>query len=562
MRCSESAFRYGASVLAGEVPACSWVRLACQRFFRDLERSEAGELPFRLEVARADRVAAAVSCFQHFKGPLAGEPVQLEPWQCFIVTNLFGWVDDTGAWRFREANIFVPRGNGKTTLAAPLALVLGFMGGEGGAEVYSAAANADQARICFDAARAMARRVTPQDAKGRPLPGGWGPTFNVEVRQHDIVAKDGSIFRPLASQTKGLDGLNVYFAVLDEICSHRTPEVYDALNTGTAKRLQAMLFLISTATANTTGIGRSRWKYLEKVLLGEVEDERTFGIIYTIDDDDDPFDPLSWRKANPNWGVSVMPAQFEKNAKQAQISPEREAAFKTRHLNLWVGAEEGMFSPRSWQACQQSELRLEDFEGEECFLGLDMASHVDLVGLAYLFPAGDRWTCFARGWVPKSQILSGQVDAYAGWAKDGSLEVHDAEAIDVERIKHEVLDACRRFRVLAAGFDEWQSIFLMQAVQEQFPDVTCVSLRPTPKDMSRACRELQRRIVTGQIQHDGNPVLSWCMGNVVGKEDPNQNVRPTKEHNANKIDLAVALIQATAVALLEPEPVEMELAWL
>src|SRR6516165_10308985 len=318
---------YAKRVVGGKIPACKFVHLAAERFLKDLEAAEAGRGPWRFDPDRAMAPIAVCERLPNIKGPQAGDPIRLMPWQRCWTANLFGFVErETGWRRFRQASIWVPRGNGKSTWLAPLAIYCAFAEGEGGAEAYAAAVTRDQSKIVWSTAAEMLRRA--------PAP---RRRLGIEQSVHAIFQpRSASSFLPLSSDAKSLDGLNVHFACLDEIGSHRTARVYDIILTALGKRLQPLLISISTATANTTGIGKQVWDLTVKILTGVLEDERFFGVIYAADEGDDPFAEATLAKANPSWGRTVVPEQVRMIARQARNNPAQEAVYKTRHLNLWV----------------------------------------------------------------------------------------------------------------------------------------------------------------------------------------------------------------------------------
>jgi phage terminase large subunit-like protein len=206
----------------------------------------------------------------------------------------------------------------------------------------------------------------------RHAPAGRPPAEVTPGANAVFQLENASKFRPISSDAKALDGLNVQVAVCDEIASHRTSEVYDVLLTAMGKRSNPLLLSSRTATGNTSGVGKTLWDY-RKVLEGAAEDERLFALLYTLDAEDDPWAEASWIKANPSWGQAVQPDAIRAIMRQARQNPAQEAAAKTRHLNVWVGADEALFSTRAWEACEDRTLRLEDFEGQPCHLGLDLA---------------------------------------------------------------------------------------------------------------------------------------------------------------------------------------------
>lgn len=296
----EAALGYARSVVAGEKPANKWERLACQRQLDDLEHEPSEDWPWVFNGEAAERPCAFVELLPHIKGKWAREKrlIQLEPWQCFVITTVFGWVHrDTGLRRFIEAYEEEPRKNAKSTKGAGVFLFMLTADGEHGAECYTAATTRDQARIVFDDARAMAER-TPD----------LRTYLGLAIMQHSLtVAHTSSKGTPLAAEGSTLDGLNVHFALLDELHAHKTRAVYDVIDTARGAREQSLLWTITTAGTDRSGICYERRTHVTKILDGVVRDDRVFGIIYTIDDGDDPFDPAVWAKANPNFGVSVLP---------------------------------------------------------------------------------------------------------------------------------------------------------------------------------------------------------------------------------------------------------------
>jgi phage terminase large subunit-like protein len=532
-----AAMGYARDVLAGRVAACGLVHSACRRFLEDRRAADAGEGPWAFVPKLAERPMLFAGLMPNIKGPEAGKPLRLMAWQRFVFANLFGFVErETGARRFRQGLVFVPRGNGKTSVAAPIALYLSFLDGEGGAEGYAAAVTRDQARILFDTAREMVRR-SPQIRK----------RYLVEAQQNHLwQSSTSSVFRPISSDAKALDGLNVQVAVCDEIGSHRTPQVYDVLLTAMGKRKNPMLLGISTATGNSTGIGKQLWDYAVRVLEGTQHDERVFALIYTIDPDDDPWIEPTWVKANPSWGQAVQPDAIRAVMRQARQNPAQEAVALTRHLNVWVSADDAVFSMRAWRACRKP-IRLDEFEGRECHLGLDLASKTDLAAIALAFPERDRegrdhYTLFARCFLNEAAIAEERNAYYPAWARAGMIEETRGNETDFGVIEEAILDMCRRYRVLSVAYDPWAATQLAQRLTQQ--GVPMVEFRASTQNFSEPTKELDAAMQAGRLAHDGNPVLEWCIGNVVGRYDARGNVYPRKTRPENKIDAAVASIMA------------------
>jgi phage terminase large subunit-like protein len=478
----------------------------------------------------------------NIKGPEAGKPIRLMDWQKLVYANVFGFKERaTGGRRFRQGVVYVPKGNGKTTISAPLAMYMTFGENEGGAEGYAAAVTRDQARILFETAQNMVRRS--DDMRKR-----WG----VGVLTNSIFQeRTASRLVPISSDAKALDGLNVAVAVCDEIGSHRTPEVYEALSTAMGKRHQPFLLSISTATQNNAGIGRQLWDYSLRVLQGVQNDERLFSIIYSIDDTDDPWEEATWIKANPAWGVSVQPDAIRAIMRQARNNPSQEASARTRHLNVWIGADEQLFSTRQWTLCADRDLKLEDFEGRECHLALDLASKTDLAALVAVFPEvrdGDvHYTVFCRCYLNEAAVMEARNASYPGWANANELIITPGNETDFQTIEDDVVEWFRRFRVLSMAYDPWRTTQLAQRLQSS--SVPVVEFRSNTQNFSAPTRELEAAIRSARIRHDGNGPLAWCIGNVVGHTDARDNVYPRKARPENKIDAAVALIMAIGRAM-------------
>jgi len=538
----QDALRYARTTAEDPSAASLHARMACERFLRDHAAAQKPDSQWSFDDLAALKAMVFASQMPNIKGQEAGKPLRLMDWQKLVYANVFGFKERaTGGRRFRQAVVYVPKGNGKTTIAAPIALYMTFGEGEGGAEGYAAAVTRDQARILFDTAQNMVRRS--DDMRKR-----WG----VGVLTNSIFQeRTASRLVPISSDAKALDGLNVAVAVCDEIGSHRTPEVYEALSTAMGKRHQPFLLSISTATQNNAGIGRQLWDYSLRVLQGVQTDERLFSIIYSIDDTDDPWEEPTWVKANPAWGVSVQPDAIRAIMRQARNNPSQEASARTRHLNVWIGADEQLFSTRQWTLCADRDLRIEDFEGRECHLALDLASKTDLAALVAVFPEmrdGDtHYTVFCRCYLNEAAVMEARNASYPGWANANELIITPGNETDFQTIEDDTVEWFRRFRVLSMAYDPWRTTQLAQRLQSF--SVPVIEFRSNTQNFSAPTRELEAAIRSARIRHDGNGPLAWCIGNVVGHTDARDNVYPRKARPENKIDAAVALIMAIGRAM-------------
>ncbi len=540
----EAARKYAKDVKSGKVAACKWVRHACQRFERDVKAQRTKAFPYRLDDPTAERVCRFVELMPHIKGEWArrGDNLVLEPWQCFILVNVFGWVHKkTGLRRFRTAYIEVPRKNAKSTISSAVGLYMLAADNEAGAEVYSAATTRLQAKVVFQVAHAMARRNNAFRQK-----------YGVHVGAQNVnVVRSSSKFEALSSEGNSLDGLNISCAVIDELHAHKTRLVFDVLETATGSRPQPLMWLITTAGSNRAGVCYEQRTYLTKVLEEVTDDDTYFGIIYTLDDGDDWMDPAIWAKANPNYGVSVYEDDISRLCRKAQEMPAAQSNFLTKRLNVWVNADSAWMDMRAWDRAADETLDREDFVGEPCLIGLDLATKVDIAARVDLFTreieGETHYYAFGRYYLPQSAVDDGRNSQYSGWEIDNLLVLTQGDVIDFSYIQQELLDDAERFEVVQIAYDPWQATQLATKLMTEGANV--VEIRPTVQNFSEPMKELDALVRAGRFHHNGDPVLAWMVSNVVCHIDAKDNIYPRKERPENKIDGVIALIMALAVAI-------------
>jgi phage terminase large subunit-like protein len=520
--------QYIDDVLSGKIAVCGHVIAACQRQENDLEGIE----NYRFDPERASRVCKFIELLPHIKGKWSGKPIVLEPWQIFILTTVFGWVDENGNRRYKTAYIEVPRKNAKSTLSSGVGLYLLGLDGEGGAEVYSAATTRDQARIVFNDAKRMVDRCSGIRKRG------------YQTSAHAIYRESSaSTFKALSRDQGGnLDGLNVHCAIVDELHAHKTRDVWDVLETGTGARSQPLLWAITTAGFNRSGICYEQRSYVTKILNRTVKDEEYFGIIYTLDDGDDWTDPKNWEKANPNWGVSVNPDDIARKARKAMEMSSAQNNFLTKHLNVWVNADTAWMDMVSWEACGDPSLVMEQYKGKPCWVAIDLASKVDIASVAVLFKDEEGYTGFVLNYLPEEAAENERNSQYSGWAHDGLLKTTPGNVTDYAYIEDDLRELAENYSVIEVAFDPWQANYLATRLMEE--GLEMVEYRQTVQNMSEPMKELEALVVSGKFKHDANPVLTWMVSNVVGHVDAKDNIYPRKEFPENKIDGVVALIMA------------------
>lgn len=536
--------RYAEDVLSGKIDACLYVRQACERQLTDLDRDN---FLYAFSVAKAEAICAYEETLPHVKGVWArrGELLRLEPWQSFGLTAIFGWVyredvhDDfghlvarAGLRRFRSVYEEVPRKNAKSTKVAGVGLFMLEHDDEPGAEIYSSATTRKQAKIVFDVARAMAKR---------------GHEF--DVRAHTISnLRSASKFEALHAQGETLDGLNIHCAINDEVHAWKKRAVYDVIETAMGAREQPMIYNITTAGDNLEGICFQIRGYVIRVLKGEIKDDSFFGIIYTIDDDDKDhwLEPALWRKANPNFGVSVGPLDMEKMATKARELPSEQNAFLTKRLNVWTNASVAWMDMISWGKGFDSSLSLDQFVGEHCTAGIDLASKIDINSMALFFTrlinGVEHYYIFMRHWLPEAAIKGDRWGNYDGWVRSGAIIKTPGNVVDVDMIEEETLKLDKKHSIDSLGVDPGHNS-TQYGVHMAEEGIEVVDVRPNWMNFSEPMKWLEAWVKDGRVHHNCK-VLDWMMSNVVAKLDNKDNLFPKKENKLRKIDGVIALLIA------------------
>jgi phage terminase large subunit-like protein len=473
--------------------------------------------------------------------------------------------------RYRTVYIEVPRKNAKSTLSSAVALYMLTADREPGAEIYSAATTRDQARIIFNDAKQMAQRTPELRIR-----------FGVRCYVHSVssqfreqreseLAEYAGLFIPLSAEGSTLDGLNVHFATVDELHAHKKRAVWDVIETATGSRTQSLLWAITTAGVDTSGICYEQRSYVTRLLnavlrrhdgLGYpikgtfADDETYFGIVYTIDDGDDWSDPTCWSKANPNLGISVYPDDIRRLADKALRMASARSNFLTKRLNVWVNAAQAWMDMRKWDACADPELAIEQFLEDDAIIALDLASKRDIADKLTLFDrlvdGKKHYYAFARHYLPDEACSDDVNPQYVGWKTDGWLTTTPGNVTDYDAIERDLEADIARLKVREVPFDPWQATQLSTHMLEK--GAPMIELRQTVQNLSEAMKEFEAVVIDGRFHHRGDPVLTWMVGNVIARRDAKDNIYPRKEHEDKKIDGAVACIMAIARAMVKAPP--------
>lgn len=559
---------YAAAVVAGTLPACKWIKLACKRHLDDLAREAEGDFAYRFDPDIAEVWCQFIECLPHTKGKWArsAERIRLEPWQAFKTACLFGWVRKAdGLRRFRKAFLLIPRKNAKSTWAAAIGLGMLTIDGEFGAEVYSGASTEKQAWEVFRPARLMA-------LKSPSLLQAFGITVGAKNLH---MLGNGSRFEPIIGSPG--DGASPSCSVHDEYHEHATDEQVDTMETGMGAREQPLLLIITTAGDNLAGPCYALQLEAQKMLEGldGFADDELFALIYTIDPADDWTAEETLRKANPNFDVSVAGEYLRRRQLAAVKNARKAGIFKTKHLNCWVQARAAFFNVQRWIESARSGLKLEDFKGQPCKIALDLASKVDIAAMEITFDLdtcrcemaatlksdGFRYARFGRYFLPEATIEENE--HYRGWLIDKWLAQTDGDMIDIGAIRDEIVgemgpDGKRAgglvsaYQVDEVAYDPHQATQLVAELTAA--NVKCIEVRPLVLNFSEPMKQMDGLIRSRAIAHNGDPVFTWMLSNVVAKADAKDNVYPRKEREENKIDGPVAHMMTQARFMVAPEP--------
>lgn len=504
--------------------------------------------------ARVDRVIQSLRLLRHTKGKWAGRPLEPDAWQvAYIIAPVFGWVAPDEHGRevriIRSVYVDVPRKAGKTTLSSGLALYLAFADGEPGAEVFAVAGSRDQAGNAYRPAKLISENSPQMRAGG------------IVAQQAQIVRPaDGSFFKAVASVGDLIHGSNVHGAVIDELHIHKTPDVVDAVESGTGARDQPLVITITTADDGrpNTVYARKR-EYVERIARGAVKNPREYGVVFAADADADPFAETTWRRANPGYGVSPTKAFLEGEARKAQESPAELARFQRLHLGQRTKQATRFLLLTEWDR-NAGMVREDQMAGRVAYGGLDLGSTSDLTSLCWIFPGAAGHDVLWRFWVPEDRIRDldrRTADSASVWRRQGWLRTTSGNVTDYEVVKAQILADLDRFQAVELAYDPWNATDLVnRLVAEGAP---LVEVRQGYASLSPPLKEVKRLLAEGTVEvpmlrHGGNPVARWMIDNLAVAMDPSGNVKPDKSKVADKIDGVSALVTAMARAMHHQPP--------
>lgn len=545
---------YARDVVDGRILAGKYHKLACVRHLADRRREGSG-YPFRFDLAEAERFFRFSAQLKHYKGKqFAGKPITLTPVQQFRLGSIFGWrrVSD-GLRRFTTSYHELPRKSGKTLEAAVVALYVTFFEDEPGAEGYCIATKRQQAKLVWDACKQL---VKSSGLKSR-----------VSVMAHNLHREaTQQKLEPLGADADSTDGLNPHFICTDEFHAMKTRSLIDVMESATGARLNPHHFQITTAGSDPVSPCGDQHDYACKILDGVLCDDSTeafFAFIAHADLEDDWQDEKTWQKANPHWGISINPDDMRKLALKAKNMPGAAAEFKQKRLNMWVNTDQPWLSLDGWHKGQSRGAQrwsIEDMLHERCWVGIDLASYLDLMAMVFVFPptvGRSTWRLWPWVWTPQDTLMDRahrDRAPYDIWAQQGFVRVSPGTRID-HQLPREVLREQRtRFDIEMIGFDPWHADTLVdQLIKEDgFSETQVVAVPQTFQGMSSACRRFEADVLAGDVDANDDPLMRWCVSNAVVQRDGKDNIYPVKKKSRGRIDPVMATLIAASLYLRQP----------
>jgi len=545
------ALRYIDDVLHGRQVCCKAVRNTVERHVRDLIRAETDpSFQFYFDEYAAQHRLDFNNWCVHSKGKWAGKPFVPEPWQAFVSWSVYGWMrKEDGCRRFSQVYIQVSRKNGKTTAGAIDGLYMTDGDGESGAECYSIATKRDQALLSHKEAVRMAKKSP--DLSDR---------FKIRLNNLSVDETD-SLFEPLGSNEDSMDGLNIHFALCDEVHAWRKPLLYEVVVTSCGARDQPIIMQITTPGYDRATICYENYEYSKRVIdtNSPINDDTWFAFIAEVEDGDDPFDESVWIKGNPNLDVSISRRYLRTQADRAKAQPSRLNAFRRLCLGQWTESEELWLSMEDWKKAS-SHVDENALRGKECYCGLDLARTKDMNAFVLVFPpdqtASGKFEFITRYWVPEESVLA-QAEAtspYKSWVDRELIKATPGSVADYNVIQADIQKLAEIYRMIEVPYDPYNATQIVTNLLDA--GINMVQFRQTYTMMSPACKEFERCMITGDLNPGDSPVLQWNAECCVIKQDPNGNIKIDRDASSRlgKVDGMVAAVMGLARAIVHEKP--------
>ena len=493
--------------------------------------------------AAADYAVSFIEALKHTKGIWAGKPFDLIDWQEQIIRDVFGVLKPNGYRQFNTAYVEIPKKNGKSELAAAVALLLTCGDGEQRAEVYGCAADRQQASIVFEVAADMVR-MSPALSKRVKL---------LASTKRIIYLPTNSFYQVLSAEAYSKHGFNVHGVVFDELHTQPDRRLYDVMTKGSGDaRAQPLFFLITTAGTDTQSICYEVHQKAEDILEGRKTDPTFYPVIYGAAEEDDWTSPKVWEKANPSLGITIGSDKVEMACESAKQNPAEENSFRQLRLNQWVKQSVRWMPMAKWDSCAFP-IDPAGLEGRICYGGLDLSSTTDLTAFVLVFPPEDeedKYTVLPYFWIPEGNMdlrIRRDHVQYDVWEKQGYLQTTEGNVVHYGFIEKFIEKLNTKYNIKEIAFDRWGAVQMTQNLEAM--GFTVVPFGQGFKDMSPPTKELMKLTLEKKLAHGGHPVLRWMMDNIFVRTDPAGNIKPDKEKSTERIDGAVATIMALDRAL-------------
>ena len=486
----------------------------------------------------ADYAVAFIENLCHTKGTWAGKPFELIDWQEQIIRDLFGTLKPNGYRQFNTAYIEIPKKQGKSELAAAVALLLTCGDGEERAEVYGCAADRQQAAIVFDVAADMVRMCPALSKRVKIL----------ASQKRLIYTPTNSFYQVLSAEAYSKHGFNIHGVVFDELHTQPNRKLFDVMTKGSGDaRMQPLYFLITTAGTDTHSICYETHQKAKDIIEGRKIDPTFYPVIYGADESDDWTDPKVWKKANPSLDITVGIDKVKAACESAKQNPGEENAFRQLRLNQWVKQAVRWMPMEKWDKCAFS-VDEDELEGRVCYGGLDLSSTTDITAFVLVFPPldeEDKYIILPYFWIPEDNLtlrVNRDHVPYDVWERQGYLQTTEGNVVHYGFIEQFIERLGERFNIREIAFDRWGAVQMVQNLEGM--GFTVVPFGQGFKDMSPPTKELMKLVLEQKIAHGGHPVLRWNMDNIYIRTDPAGNIKADKEKSTEKIDGAVATIMA------------------
>lgn len=488
--------------------------------------------------ASADYAVMFIENLCHTKGTWAGKPFELIDWQEQIIRDLFGTLKPNGYRQFNTAYIEIPKKQGKSELAAAVALLLTCGDGEERAEVYGCAADRQQAAIVFDVAADMVRMCPALSKRVKIL----------ASQKRLIYTPTNSFYQVLSAEAYSKHGFNIHGVVFDELHIQPNRKLFDVMTKGSGDaRMQPLYFLITTAGTDTHSICYETHQKAKDIIEGRKIDPTFYPVIYGADESDDWTDPKVWKKANPSLDITVGIDKVKAACDSAKQNPGEENAFRQLRLNQWVKQAVRWMPMEKWDKCAFS-VDEDELEGRVCYGGLDLSSTTDITAFVLVFPPldnEDKYIVLPYFWIPEDNLtlrVNRDHVPYDVWERQGYLQTTEGNVVHYGFIEQFIERLGERFNIREIAFDRWGAVQMVQNLEGM--GFTVVPFGQGFKDMSPPTKELMKLVLEQKIAHGGHPVLRWNMDNIYIRTDPAGNIKTDKEKSTEKIDGAVATIMA------------------